>query len=130
MKIFRFSLILFLTIIISSVFCSFYIRDNLSFYNIYLKKYVYNIVKLMLNDVRKRLKIQEIDMGITKEAIEFIIEKGYDINFGARPLKRTIQSEIETMVAKKIIANEITSKSKIQVYVNGEELSVKKIKND
>ena len=37
MKIFRFSLILFLTIIISSVFCSFYIRDNLSFYNIYLK---------------------------------------------------------------------------------------------
>ena len=37
MKIFRFSLILFLTIIISSVLCSFYIRDNLSYYNIYLK---------------------------------------------------------------------------------------------
>ena len=84
----------------------------------------------MLNDVRKRLKVQEIDMGITKEAIEFIIEKGYDINFGARPLKRTIQSEVETMVAKKIIANEITPKSKIQVYVNDEELAIKQIKND
>ena len=104
--------------------------DETVFFKALEKEQVYDIVKLMLNDVRKRLKLQEIDMGITKEAIEFIIEKGYDINFGARPLKRTIQSEVETMVAKKIIANEITPKSKIQVYVNGDELAVKQIKND
>ena len=104
--------------------------DETVFFKALEKEQVYDIVKLMLNDVRKRLKLQEIDMGITKEAIEFIIEKGYDINFGARPLKRTIQSEVETMIAKKIIANEITPKSKIQVYVNGEELAVKQVKND
>ena len=104
--------------------------DETVFFKALEKEQVYDIVKLMLNDVRKRLKVQEIDMGITKEAIEFIIEKGYHINFGARQLKRTILSEVETMVAKKIIANEITPKSKIQVYVNDEELAIKQIKND
>ena len=104
--------------------------DETVFFKALEKEQVYDIVKIMLNDVRKRLKLQEIDMGVTKEAIEFIIEKGYDINFGARPLKRTIQSEVETMIAKKIISNEIAPKSKIQVYVDGEELAVKQIKND
>ena len=104
--------------------------DEIVFFKALEKEQVYNIVKLMLNDVRKRLLQQNIDMGVTKDAIEYIIEKGYDINFGARPLKRTIQAELETMIGKKIIANEIQPSSKIQVYVNGEELAVKAIKND
>ena len=62
-----------------------------------------------------------MDLKITKEAIEFIIDKGYDINFGARPLKRTIQTEIETMVAKEMVAQKVREGSVIQVVVNREE---------
>ena len=63
-----------------------------------------------------------------QEAIEFLIEKGYDINFGARPLKRTIQAQIETMIAKEIVAQTITNGSVVQVVVDKQQdcLVVKK----
>ena len=93
------------------------------------KEQVYNIVKLMLKDLSKRLSYKNISFNITKEAIDFIIEIGYDINFGARPLKRTIQSEVETLVSRAIIAKEIDSGDKIEVYFNKEkeELELRKI---
>ena len=93
------------------------------------KEQVYNIVKLMLKDLSKRLEMKNISFNITKEAIDFIIEIGYDINFGARPLKRTIQSEVETLVSRAIIAKEIDSGDKIEVYLNkeAEELELRKI---
>ena len=66
---------------------------------------------------------------LPNEAIDFIIEIGYDVNFGARPLKRTIQSEVETLVSKAIIAKEINSGDNIEVYLNKEqeELELRKI---
>ncbi len=93
------------------------------------KEQVYNIVKLMLKDLSNRLAYKDIKFNITKEAIDFIIEIGYDVNFGARPLKRTIQSEVETLVSKAIIAKEINSGDNIEVYLNKEqeELELRKI---
>ena len=104
--------------------------DETIYFKALEKEQVYNIVKLMLNDVRKRLLSKEIEMGVTKEAIELIIEKGYDINFGARPLKRTIQGEVETIIAKKIIANEIMPKSRIQVYAKDGEIEIRQVKGE
>ena len=104
--------------------------DETIYFKALEKEQVYNIVKLMLNDVRKRLLSQEIEMGVTKEAIELIIEKGYDINFGARPLKRTIQAEVETIIAKKIISNEIAKKSRIQVYAKDGEIEIRQVKGE
>ena len=93
------------------------------------KEQVYNIVKLMLKDLSNRLAYKDIKFNITNEAIDFIIEIGYDVNFGARPLKRTIQSEVETLVSKAIIAKEINSGDNIEVYLNKEqeELGLRKI---
>ena len=93
------------------------------------KEQVYNIVKLMLKDLSNRLAYKDIKFNITNEAIDFIIEIGYDVNFGARPLKRTIQSEVETLVSKAIIAKEINSGDNIEVYLNKEqeELELRKI---
>ena len=93
------------------------------------KTEVYGIVKLLLNDLRKRLLVKGIELKITKEAIEFIIEKGYDINFGARPLKRTIQAEIETVVAKEMVAQNVVEGSVIQIVVNKEKdgLAIRKV---
>ena len=91
------------------------------------KEQVYNIVKLMLKDLSNRLAYKDIKFNITNEAIDFIIEIGYDVNFGARPLKRTIQSEVETLVSKAIIAKEINSGDNIEVYLDGEELKLRKL---
>ena len=73
MKIFRFSLILFLTIIISSVFCSFYIRDNLSFYNIYLK----NIESIDKNIeiAKKEYTLLKSDFYTKKDMLQKFINK-------------------------------------------------------
>ena len=103
--------------------------DEIIYFNALSKNEVYGIVKLLISNLRKRLLQKGIDLKITKEAIDFIIEKGYDINFGARPLKRTIQSEIETMVAKKIVAQEIQPDSVIKIVVNKEEdcLDIKEV---
>ena len=91
------------------------------------KEQVYNIVKLMLKDLSNRLADKEIKFNITDDAIDYLIEIGYDINFGARPLKRTIQSEVETLVSKAIIAKEIDSGDNIEVYLDGEELKLRKL---
>lgn len=95
--------------------------DEIIYFNALSKTEIFGIVKLLLNDLRKRLQDKGIDFKITKEAIEYIIEKGYDINFGARPLKRTIQTEIETMVAKAIVAQDVIEGATVEVVVNGEE---------
>lgn len=95
--------------------------DEIIYFNALSKTEIFGIVKLLLNDLRKRLLDKGIDFKITKDAIEYIIEKGYDINFGARPLKRTIQSEIETMVAKAIVAQNVLEGSTVEIVVNGKE---------
>ena len=92
--------------------------DEIIYFNALSKKEVYGIVKLLLSDLRKRLLDKGIELKVTKEAIEFIIEEGYDINFGARPLKRTIQTEIETMVAKAMVAENIKEGAIVQIIVN------------
>ncbi|MBP3596697.1 MAG: AAA family ATPase [Clostridia bacterium] len=91
------------------------------------KKQVYNIVRLMLKDLRRRIQETGYDFIIDKGAIQYIVDEGYDINYGARPLKRTIQTEVETLVGRKIIGNEIPPKSIIKVFYNPaiKELDVK-----
>jgi len=95
--------------------------DETIYFNALSEKEMYGIVKLLLTDLKNRLQVKGINLKVTKEAIVFVIEKGYDINFGARPLKRTIQSEIETMIAKEIVAQNIKEGQTVQVVLNKEE---------
>ena len=70
-------------------------------------------------------------MTVSDDVINWIVEEGYDINYGARPLKRTIQDEIETRVSRAIVADEIRKKDKFEVIVNKDnELELKKYKKD
>ncbi|MEW5894297.1 MAG: ATP-dependent Clp protease ATP-binding subunit [Candidatus Omnitrophota bacterium] len=73
------------------------------------------IVKLEIGHVTKRMKEQDIDIELTKEALEFIIDKGFDPVFGARPLKRTIQRYIEDPLAEEIIAGRHKAGTKIMI---------------
>ena len=61
------------------------------------------IVRLQLEDLRQRLAEQELKLEVTDKAVKWIAKTGYDPVYGARPLKRTIQREIETPVARQIV---------------------------
>ena len=91
--------------------------DEIIYFNALSKTEIYGIVKLLLSDLQKRLLEKGIHLRVMKEAIEFIIEKGYDINFGARPLKRTIQAEVETRLAKEILAQNVKEGDTVQVVM-------------
>ena len=102
--------------------------DEIIFFKALAKTQVYDIVKLLLKSLIDRLAEQEITMKVSDEVIKWIVEEGYDINYGARPLKRTIQDEIETMVSRAIVGDEIRKKDSFEVIVNKEnQLEIKKL---
>ena len=78
--------------------------DDIVYYKSLTKQEIGGIVELMLEDLRRRLEEQQLRLAVTDAAKNAIIEGGYDPIYGARPLKRYIQSNVETMIAKAIIA--------------------------
>ena len=101
--------------------------DEIVFYKPLTKTEISSIVDLLVKSLKKRLLDKELYLEITKPAKDFIIDNGYDPVYGARPLKRYIQSSIETMIAKYIISNDLTPRSTIVIdEIDGElTLSVK-----
>lgn len=77
--------------------------DDIIVFRSLTKEDLIRIVELEVKDVESRLKEQHITIELTQEAKEFLIEKGFDRNFGARPLKRTIQRFLEDPMAEEII---------------------------
>lgn len=73
------------------------------------------IVSLQLKSVTKMLALQGITMDATPEAIKYLSDKGYDTQFGARPVKRVIQREVLNQLSKEILANKITIDSIILI---------------
>ena len=78
--------------------------DEIVFYKPLTKAEIGGIVELQLDDLRKRLADKQLNLAVTDAAKDFIIDQGYDPIYGARPLKRFIQSRVETLIAKEIIA--------------------------
>ena len=78
--------------------------DEIVYYKSLTKQEIGSIVDLMLTDLRKRLADKQLNLVVTEAAKNSIIDGGYDPIYGARPLKRYIQSHVETMIAKEIIA--------------------------
>ena len=99
--------------------------DEIVFYKPLTKTEIFPIIDLMLKNLQGRLKNKQITLAITDEAKTFIADNGYDPVFGARPLKRYIQSKLETMLAKKIIADEIEPYSTVTVDCENDELILK-----
>ncbi|MBM3197314.1 MAG: AAA family ATPase [Chlamydiae bacterium] len=73
------------------------------------------IVLLQMHQLQKRLEEKKIQLDLTKNAIEYLAEKGYDPIFGARPLKRLIQQEVANLLANEILAGHIGAKSHIRL---------------
>lgn len=89
------------------------------------EKEVGKIVDLLIDKVRARLADKRLKLTVTDKAKEFIVKNGYDVNYGARPLKRFIDHTVETMIAKEIIIKDIAPDSDIVVDSDGEKLFVK-----
>ena len=87
------------------------------------KESVRNIIKLEIEEINKRLKDKYIVLNFTVEAIDYIIENSYDLTFGARPIKRFLQKEVETNLAKLILRGDVIDGDTIDVSVVGEKLS-------
>lgn len=76
-----------------------------------------NIVVKMMRELQNRLKEQQIDIVITDEAKEFVAVNGFDSIYGARPLKRFIQRNIETKLAREIIAGRVHDMSRVEITI-------------
>ena len=87
------------------------------------KDSVKNIIKLILEDINHKLKEQFIKVEFTDSALDFIVNEAYDPAYGARPLKRFVQKDIETNLSKMILSNEIPENSAILIDSDGEKLT-------
>ncbi len=83
-----------------------------------------SIVDLLLETLKQRLEQKQIGLSVTDKAKIFIIDNGYDVNYGARPLKRFIQNNVETLVAKYILANDILPNTTLTLDVKDNELVI------
>ena len=83
--------------------------DEIVFYKPLSKENIGSIIDLQMKDLRERLQAKQITLEMTDAAKQYIIDNAYDPVYGARPLKRFLQSHVETLLAKKIIAGEIGS---------------------
>lgn len=97
------------------------IDDIIEFNSLEMKNMIH-IVKIQLQDVVSRLKEKQIDIVFTDAVCQWLAEKGFDPQFGARPLKRLIQAEVLNPLAKKIIAQEFKNKSMVTVDLKNQEV--------
>ncbi len=86
------------------------------------KEHIGGIIKLIIEDLNKRLTDKELSIELSKEAEDFIIEQAYDPVYGARPLKRYVQKHVETLAAKLILADLVKSGDTILINLNKNDL--------
>ena len=97
--------------------------DEVLLFNRLDKTSIRQIVDIQLENVNKRLEERQRKLVVEDDAKEFLMEKGYDPAFGARPLKRTIQTELENKIASIILEGKFLEGKTLLVKRNGEELS-------
>ena len=98
--------------------------DEIVFYKPLTKDNITHIIDLIMKDLNKRLADKQLKCELTERAKDYIVETGYDPAFGARPLKRLVQRDIETLLARKIIAGDIDQGTTLVVDVENGEYSV------
>jgi ATP-dependent Clp protease ATP-binding subunit ClpB len=92
--------------------------DEIVFYKPLTKEEIGSIVTLLLNSLKKRLEDRQITITLTDAAKEMVIDRGFDPVYGARPLKRFLQSRVETLVAKRLIQGDVHAGQELTVDVD------------
>ena len=99
--------------------------DDIIFFKPLTEKEIVGIVNLLLKKVEGRLSDRQVTLNVTDAAKKYIVKNGYDVAYGARPLKRFIEHNVETMVAKELILKDVAPGTTITVDSDGEKLFVK-----
>ena len=99
--------------------------DEIVFYKPLGRSEIGQIVDLMITDLNRRLADKQLSVSLSPEAKEYVVSEGYDPIFGARPLKRFIQRRIETLIARKLIADDVAPRSHLEVDMEEGILSVR-----
>lgn len=99
--------------------------DDIIMFKALGKESVKNIVNLILEGINERLKEQYIKVEFTDKALDYIVDEAYDPAYGARPLKRFVQKDIETNLSKMILGGEVPENSVVKVDSDGKDLIYK-----
>lgn len=99
--------------------------DEIIMFKPLTKDNIGNIIKLLMEDLNKRLADRELKVELTKAAEDYITEKGYDPVYGARPLKRFLQKYVETLAAKLILADKVREGDTILIDLTDGELTAR-----
>jgi len=98
--------------------------DEIIIFNSLNKDIVYEILNKIIKDIEERLSDKKIKIELTNQAKEFIINESYDENYGARPIKRYVSRNIETLIANNIITENIKYNSTITIDVKDNQLKL------
>jgi ATP-dependent Clp protease ATP-binding subunit ClpC len=102
--------------------------DELIVFRTLEKSHMDQIIRILLSDVEKRLAEKEMGLEITPEAIDLLVESGFDANLGARPLRRAIQRLVEDPLAVLVLQDQFARGSKIKIRRSGDELAFEEAK--
>ncbi len=100
--------------------------DEIIIFNSLSKPVVYEILDKIIKEVEARLSNKKIHLELTKEAKDYVIENAYDERYGARPIKRFVSRNIETLIANAIINDEIKFNSTITIDIDNDKFIIKK----
>ena len=99
--------------------------DEIIIFNSLSKEVIYSIVEKTIKEIENRLSTKHIKIELTPKARDHIVESSYDVKYGARPIKRFISRNIETMIANNIILDNIKFNSTISVDIDNDKFIIK-----
>ncbi|WP_308533626.1 ATP-dependent chaperone ClpB [uncultured Peptoniphilus sp.] len=99
--------------------------DEIVLFKPLVKEQIYRIIKATVKDIENKLADREIKIEITDEALDFILNSSFDINYGARPVKRFISQTVETKLSLLLIKGEVTEGRTVAIDSDGKGISLK-----
>lgn len=103
--------------------------DEIVMFHALSTEHFHQIVWKYIRQLQERVRKQEIELEVNEDVVEWVVKNGVDQQFGARPLKRFIQRNIETIVAKELLKGEVVPNEKIVLKLENDELKIEKVNN-
>ena len=100
--------------------------DEIIMFKPLTKENIGGIIKLQMDDINRRIKDKELHVSLSEEAKDYIVDMAYDPSYGARPLKRFLQKNVETLLAKEILADHVDMGDELEIVLEAGALQVKK----
>ncbi len=100
--------------------------DDIVFFKPLMKEQIKQIVDIQFRHVAERLEERDIEISLSEKAKELVVEKAFDPNYGARPVKRYLQRNLETMLGRAIIAGEVEDGDQAIIDSDGERFIIQK----